>query len=228
MPFESSLPSTTSMRTTLALTICLIAMAILPTRAEEPATQHDRLYKHTRMLIALAKVRNEKDAVILVASRPGKNSEVAEQFIKLGGEIHLRADDVDYLRGRLPVDKILTLAASPDVEVLDLDVNIDLFDPTTDFPEPPEQPSSTPPDPDTPLSHPYLPGKDMDITNFQAAHPTYDGRGVGMAILDATPDMLVPELQKATSLDGQPIRKISELLGQNGPCCSSQRRKVYG
>src|SRR5579862_619218 len=209
-----------------AVILCLAAVcALLPSRAETrpsghdqgQAVNHDRMYKHARMLIALAKVRNEKDAVILVASRPGKNAAVAEEFSKLGGEVHFKADDVDYLRGRLPVDKILTLAASPNVQSLDLDINIDLFDPTVDFPEPPEQPSSTPPDPDTPLSHPYLPEKDMDITDMQAAHPTYDGRGVGMAILDATPDMLVPELQKATSIDGQPIRKISELLAVTDP-----------
>jgi hypothetical protein len=207
------------------LGLCLAGMlSFLPSRAEwlaelradEPA-HHDRMYKHARMLIALAKIRNEKDAVVLVASKTGKNPTVATEFAKMGGEVHYRADDVDYLRGRLPVDKIMALAASPLVQSLDLDIDIDHFDPTVDFPEPPEPPSATPLDPDTPLSHPYLPEKDMDISDLQAAHPTYDGRGVGMAILDATPDMLVPELQKATSIDGQPIRKISELLSVTDP-----------
>src|SRR5579871_1714692 len=185
--------------------------------ANEPIPHSSPLYKHARMLITLAKMRGEKNAVVLVASKTGKNAAVSEEFTKLGGEIHFRADDVDYLRGRLPVDKILILADSPNVTSLDLDVNTDTFDPSSDFPEPPEKASSTPPDPDTPLSHPYLPEKDMDITAMQAAHPTYDGRGVGMAILDATPDMLAPELQRATSLDGQPIRKISELLASTDP-----------
>jgi len=178
---------------------------------------HDRLYKHVRMLIALATVRGEKTAVVLLASRAGKNGAVADEFAKLGGEVHFRADDVDYLRGSLPVDKIFTLASSPNVESLDVDVNTDTFDPSMDYPEPPEPPSSTPPDPDTPLSHPYLPEKDMDITDFQAAHPTYDGRGATMAILDATPDILAPELQRATSLDGQPVRKFVELLSSTDP-----------
>ncbi len=212
------------MRTVWMVTVLASGVSVLfgleswrtPLRAGEPA-RHDRMYKHARMLIALAKVRNEKDAVVLVASRPGQNAAAVAEFTKLGGEVHYRADDVDYFRGRLPVDQILAFAGSPLVESFDLDVNIDRFDPTVEFPEPPEPASSGPSDPDTPLSHPYLPEKDMDITDMQAAHPTYDGRGVGMAILDATPDMLVPELQSATSLDGQPIRKISELLSVTDP-----------
>ena len=121
------------------------------------------------------------------------------------------------LRGRLPVDQVEKLSTSLNVESLDIDVDIDRFNPAQEFPPEKEKPSSVPPDPDTPLSHPYLPQKDMDIVDFQVGHPTYDGRGVGMAILDATPDMLVPELQRATSLDGQPIRKISELLASTDP-----------
>ncbi|GIT51190.1 MAG: hypothetical protein Ct9H300mP15_14030 [Gemmatimonadota bacterium] len=41
------------------------------------------------------------------------------------------------------------------------------------------------------------------------SNPTYDGRGVKIAMIDMNPDPLLPELQVATDLDGQPIRKIS-------------------
>ncbi len=215
MPYRAELPMRKLLALAFLVSLFFVATSVLT--ADEPSARSGPLYKHARMLIALAKMRGEKDAVVLVASKVGKNATVNEEFTKLGGEVHYRADDVDYLRGRLPVDKILILAGSPNVTSLDLDVNTDTFDPSAEFPEPPEAPSSTPPDPDTPLSHPYLPEKDMDITAMQAAHPTYDGRGAGMAILDATPDMLAPELQRATSLDGQPIRKISELLASTDP-----------
>jgi hypothetical protein len=177
----------------------------------------DKLYKHEYALIALSRLRGDKDVVILVAARTGRIAEAVEEFTKLGGEVHFRADDVDYLRGRLPVDKVVKLSLSSSVESLDIDVDVDRFNPEQDFPPEAEKPSSVPPDPDTPLSHPYLPQKDMDIVDFQAEHSTYDGRGVGMAILDATPDILAPELQRATALDGQPVRKISELLASTDP-----------
>jgi len=186
-------------------------------RAAAANSEHGKLYKHEHLLIVLSKLRGEKDVVVLVAARTGKIAEAAQEFARLGGDVHFRADDVDYLRGRLPVDAVENFSMSPNVESLDIDVDIERFNPEQDFAPPAEKPSSVPPDPDTPLSHPYLPQSDMDIVDFQAGHATYDGRGVGMAILDATPDILAPELQRATSLDGQPIRKISELLASTDP-----------
>src|SRR5271168_2072617 len=112
----------------VALALCFAILAGLRSSRAGEARPHDRMYKHARMLIALAEVRNEKDAVILVASRTGKNPAVAAEFAKMGGEVHYRADDVDYLRGRLPVGQIMALAASPDVQSLDLDVDTDRFD----------------------------------------------------------------------------------------------------
>jgi hypothetical protein len=201
----------------VALGLAWYGFGMAAPRAADGNSGHEKLYKHEHELIALSKLRGEKDVVVLVAARTGKIAAAAEEFTKLGGEVHFRADDVDYLRGRLPVDQVEKLSTSLNVESLDIDVDIDRFNPAQEFPPEKEKPSSVPPDPDTPLSHPYLPQKDMDIVDFQVGHPTYDGRGVGMAILDATPDMLVPELQRATSLDGQPIRKISELLASTDP-----------
>jgi hypothetical protein len=177
-----------------------------------------KLFKNHYELIGQAKLRGEKDAVVVIASRHGRNSAVAADVVRLGGEVHFRADEVDYLRARMPIDHIVALANLDDVQSLDIDVDFDKFDPTLDFgPGDKEKPSAVPPDPDTPLSHPYLPSTDMDIDRFRVANPTFDGRGVTLAILDATPDMLLPELQSATSLDGQPIRKIANLLAATDP-----------
>jgi hypothetical protein len=186
---------------------------------EQPGTASSgKLFKNHYELIAQARLRGEKSVVVLVAARRGENSQVAREVTRLGGEVHFRADEVDYLRARMPVEKIPDLAKSENVQSLDIDVDPDKFDPTLDFPSDDKPtPSSVPPDPDTPLSHPYLPEADMDIDAFRASHPTFDGRGVTLAILDATPDMLLPELQSATSIDGQPIRKIANLLASTDP-----------
>ena len=213
--------------TTTWLLIIGIACCAGLSRAQEHSSEklrsplpsaRGKLFKNHQELIGQAQLRGEKDAVIVIAARPGRNPAAAADVTRLGGEVHFRADEVDYLRARMPVGQIVALADSENVQSLDIDVDYEKFDPTLDFgPGDEEKASSVPPDPDTPLSHPYLPSTDMDIDGFRAGHPTFDGRGVTLAILDATPDMLLPELQSATSLNGQPLRKIASLLAASDP-----------
>ncbi|MGW8265608.1 MAG: hypothetical protein ACWGSQ_04520, partial [Longimicrobiales bacterium] len=61
---------------------------------------------------------------------------------------------------------------------------------------------------DFPLTHRYSPLGDLRATEFLEAHPTYDGRGVRVAMIDMNPDMLLPELQMARTLEGEPVPKI--------------------
>lgn len=199
----------------------LVPALILPASGQVPSTvaPQRKLFKNHHILMALAAARGDKDLVVLIASRPGENARVADEVKRLGGEIHYREDSVDYLRARVPLASMEKLAAFDGVQNLDIDLDIDKWNPSFDdwFTPEKEQPSNNPPDPDTPLSHPYLPEKDMDILPLTEQNPTYDGRGTGVAILDATPDFLAPELQSATSIDGRPIRKIAEALAASDP-----------
>lgn len=61
---------------------------------------------------------------------------------------------------------------------------------------------------DYPLTHRYSPLGDLGAAAFLEANPTYDGRGVRVAMVDMNPDMLLPELQMARTLDGEPVPKI--------------------
>jgi hypothetical protein len=208
-----------------AALIILIGTILIGTQvaigATKPATASTqrKLFKNHRLLMALAAARGDKDLVVLIASRPGDNARVVEEVQRLGGEIHFREDSVDYLRARVPLAMMENLAAFEGTQSLDIDIDVDKWNPALDdiFPPEKEEPSNDPPDPDTPLSHPYLPTKDMDIERFGEDNPTYDGRGTGVAILDATPDFLAPELQSATSIDGRPERKIAEALAVSDP-----------
>ncbi|MCC6928409.1 MAG: S8 family serine peptidase [Gemmatimonadaceae bacterium] len=66
-----------------------------------------------------------------------------------------------------------------------------------------------PPLPETPLTDRYDPLTDMGAIDWRRANPTFDGRGVGIAIIDQNLDALLPELQVARTLDGTPTRKIA-------------------
>ena len=175
------------MRSVVKIWITLFVLIIggahsSPSRAQDHSSEKStntagrgKLFKNHYELIGQAKLRGEKDAVVVIASRPGRNSAVAADVVRLGGEVHFRADEVDYLRARMPIDHIVALANLDDVQSLDIDVDFDKFDPTLDFgPGDEEKPSAVPPDPDTPLSHPYLPSTDMDIDGFRVANPTFD------------------------------------------------------
>ncbi len=61
---------------------------------------------------------------------------------------------------------------------------------------------------DRPLTRRYSPLGDLRALDFLAANPTFDGRGVTIAQIDMFPDMLLPELQTAYTLDGRPTPKI--------------------
>lgn len=200
--------------------VILIGTQIAIGAAKPAAASAERkLFKNHRMLMALAAARGDKDLVVLIAARPGENTRVAEEVQRLGGEVRFREDSVDYLRARVPLAMMERLAAFEGTQSLDIDIDVDKWDPSFDdiFPPEKEEPSNNPPDPDTPLSHPYLPTKDMDIERLMEENLAYDGRGTGVAILDATPDFLAPELQSATSIDGRPIRKIAEALAVSDP-----------
>ncbi|MDE1175711.1 MAG: S8 family serine peptidase [Edaphobacter sp.] len=218
--FRKTMPKSRWCSTLLSKSmIALIAMTITVSLHAQSEPPSHVPYKHIHELVALSKIRGEKLPVVLVAAKQGKSAAVAQAWKEAGGEVHFLSSEVDYLRGRLPVDKVLTFAVRPDVESLDIDIDINSWDPVLfdSFGEDPDVRPSDPPEPDTPLSHPYLPQKDMDIPAFVAGGPHFDGRGATMAILDATPDMLLPELQHATSLDGGEIPKISELQSSTDP-----------
>ncbi|HWO32686.1 MAG TPA: hypothetical protein VNO32_28140, partial [Candidatus Acidoferrum sp.] len=83
---------------TASLGLAWYGYGIAASAAADSNSGHSKLYKHEHALIALSKLRGDKDVVILVAARTGKIAEAVGEFTKLGGEVHFRADDVDYLR----------------------------------------------------------------------------------------------------------------------------------
>ena len=70
---------------------------------------------------------------------------------------------------------------------------------------------------DYPLQHPYSPIKDLDAAEFLAKHPTWDGRGVTIALLDGNLDLLLPEFQTAYTIDGKTVPKIADYLNVTDP-----------
>src|SRR5688572_22451357 len=174
------------------------------------------LFKDTRGDIAAARARGEKDVLLVIASMPGANARVAKAITAKGGTVQFRADDVDYLRARLPLDQVDLLAADKDVHSINIssrpqqqgggggntENTIIATDTLKKRSWPPPLLSSYP------ITNRYDPLTDLRAVDFRKANPTYDGRGVTLAIIDMSLDPLLPELQSALTIDGKPVQKI--------------------
>jgi hypothetical protein len=221
-------------RTPLCLAIIVFASAALPA---QQVPRRPFLYKDARGELAAARARGDREVLLVIASAVGANARVAAAATQLGGAVHFRDDVVDYLRVRFPVDRVDELLRSPDVFSAEVSiggktsggstraygqVNSRAVAPagmelrftgvagaasaeTSKVAWPPKLPAY-------PLTNPYVPLADMGAADFRRAHPTYDGRGVVVAMVDGNngnADPLLAELQVATSIDGQPIRKFA-------------------
>lgn len=193
-----------------------------------PRESRPRLFKDSRQTLAMARAQGRKDVMVLVASRPGMAPAVAKRAASLGGDVRYRDDEIGYLRIRVAVDRATELAESDGVQSATVDIDdaypYRLGSGRGVLPGPGEP--SKPPNPvpdwpphlsEYPLEHPYSPVHDLAADDFLRAHPTFDGRGVTIGVLDGNFDMLLPEFQTAYSIDGKPVPKVADYLNVTDP-----------
>ena len=150
------------------------------------------LSKHDRELLAQAIVNGDPTVTLLIASVPGSNNKLANDIQKLGGTVRYREDSISYISAIVPVNKVSAVAALSSVEALDLNEIIPLEDPRPDSALPViPQPA---PGAGTPNNNPYMPIGDTGASQFMAANPTWDGRGVTIGFLDTGMSLDNPSL----------------------------------
>lgn len=183
------------------------------------------LFKDSRAELAQALALGESDVLLVIASMPGRNGQMAGAIEGLGGSVQYRDDEVDYLRARVPLDRIDELTSNPGLHSVDVSLTPErprafalADDEGAGGPELPFLESAEvaavdtiwpPVLPDRPLTDRYHPWRDVRAEEYLKENPTYDGRGVLIAMIDMNPDMLLPELQVAKSLDGSSVPKIA-------------------
>ena len=64
-----------------------------------------------------------------------------------------------------------------------------------------------------PADNPYMPIRDTGAAQFVAAHPTFDGRGVTVGVVDTGVDLVHPALQTTTTGE----RKIVDWITATHP-----------
>ncbi len=171
------------------------------------------LGKHDRALLVEAQAHGDHTATLIVVAGAGSSAKVQSAVEALGGTVRYREDDLGYLRVVVPLDKAKSVAAISGVQAVDVDETIALEDPK---PKPGGQQApapQTPPGSSTPAVNPYLPTGDMGAPQFVAAHPTWDGRGTTIGIIDTGVDLAHPALQTTTTGD----RKITDWVTATDP-----------
>ncbi|MEX2285085.1 MAG: S8 family serine peptidase [Gemmatimonadota bacterium] len=175
------------------------------------------LFKDARSDLIAARARGQKDVLLVLASMPRANARVAASILAAGGTIQYRDDDVDYLRARVPIERVEAFAADPNVHSINISTRANTqggggggnentviaSDTTRKRVWPPPLLSTYP------ITNRYDPLGDLRALDFRKQNPTFDGRGVTLAIIDMSLDPLLPELQSALTLDGKPVPKIA-------------------
>lgn len=209
----------------------VLPVLLLHAPAQDPIRRH--FFRDSRAELALARARGDSTVSLVIAAFPGRGREVARAAERLGGQVRYLDTTVDYVRARLPVAQAERIFDSPAVQTADVDVvgawtrPIMQDDGGDDDPTTPAGragPAREPTDPDWPprlgeypITNAYSPLEDLDADRLLRDNPTYDGRGVTIAVLDGTPDLLLPELQVARTLEGAPTRKVVDVLTVGDP-----------
>jgi len=208
-----------------------------PLRSEPARSRADSLWNRAasrdiiaenRRLMVRARVEGKTEAVVLIASAMGAAPRVAEAVVASGGTVRARFDDVGYLRVVMPLARFVELQRREDVVYALIDASYypeALVDAEPDAEAPGTAGWAGPPQDTTrkkpPLppeaftaDNPFVPMQDMRARDFQREHPTFDGRGVTIAVLEGRTivDVQHPTLQHARTLAGERVPKIAGLI----------------
>ena len=202
----------------------LAAMPMLPAGAQpsdpDPAASspiketsaRDKLGQADRDLLAEAVADGDKTVTLILATKTGEAGDVAASVEDLGGTVGKRVDRIGYVRATVPTKSVTKAAGLADVLKVDLNSTIELDDPSVDrgrrrgdlgrarCQHAGRQPVHA--DPARPAA-----------VAFKKAHPTWDGRGVTIGVLDSGVDLDHPALQKTSTGE----RKIVDWVTATDP-----------
>ncbi len=180
-----------------------------------------------RQLSAYPPARTGSKRRVLLAVTLGYTDSVVRAVTALGGVVEYRHDPVGYLRVRVPGDVLSRLTDIPAVDAILLVPTFPQFRGWHDVGAASAGSHAAPPAVSSPADgatalnaslaadNPYTSAVGMDAEAFRARHPTFDGRGITIAINDEGMDLLLPQMQTALTPDGRPTPKIVDILTAN-------------
>lgn len=193
-----------------ALIASLVLALAVPASYATADPGNNKPSKKDRELVAAAVASGESTVTMLFATTKGATGPVVAALQALGASVRKEEVAVGYIRANVPTDQVDAAAKVSGVLGSEVDQvwEIVLPDATDGGAAQVDPPGAT-----TPSQNPYMPTRDIGAPQFVAAHPTFDGRGTTIGILDSGIDLGHPALQ--TTSTGE--RKIIDWLSYTDP-----------
>jgi subtilisin family serine protease len=174
---------------------------------------------HDQQLLTEARSAKEKTVTVILMADQGKTASVSSAVADLGGTVTKSAAKVGYLRATVPTAKVEKVAGLKGLRAIDLNESIPLPEPEPKASAASARAAAAIPAPgkSTPAANPYLPTQEMGSVDFKKAHPTWDGRGVTIGVVDSGVSLDNPALQ--TTSTGE--RKIVDWFTATDPLTDS-------
>ncbi|SCL21726.1 Subtilase family protein [Micromonospora pallida] len=210
-------------RTAAALAAAVVAAGGLsllsaPVQAQPSTGTGDKLGNHDRALIAQYSRQHLRRSApadagqptpdfvtLMIAVRDGRTEQAEQALAALGADVTRTEARIGYLKANVPFDDVEKVLALDDVVRVDVDELLKLDDTRPDLGTTSTtvtaEAGATPPAPSatTPADNAYLPTNETKSVDFKAAHPTYDGRGVTIGVMDTGIDPTHPALATTTT-----------------------------
>ena len=193
-----------------ALVVACLAV-IGASAASSPHRLKSKFTKHDHVLLAKKRAQGAVRVSVLVVTPRKRTAPVAKKLRQLGGKIVYRHNRLGYIRVLMPTRNAEKASRLAGIQAINMDETVPLPDPHPDG----QQPVSPQPAPSagTPRSNPYMPTRDTGAAQFVQSHPSWDGRGVTVGILDTGVDLDHPSLN--TTSTGQ--AKIADWVTYTHP-----------
>lgn len=174
------------------------------------------LDSHSARLLADALTQRAARMTVLLGVQPENVPVVLSRIRGLGGIVDRVEAELGYARIRIEPARVAELMTWREIDIVDLGNFADqpwhAVVATRAPPAAQSRPATTPAEPlIEPAAVAHL-APEMGTLELLRAHPSFDGRGVTIAVIDGTPDLLSSHLQHALDLNGQRVRKFADII----------------
>jgi Subtilase family len=239
----------------ILLAVLAVAIATGPERSRVSSedtvpAEARRMSFDNRVLLNRAVVAGLRTLEILVLARAadgngfaGRVHDVADLVTRIGGRVAKTEDAIGYLRVEVPTERLLELAGDAAIEAYHISSlsrgawyrdaappsNAEMFRSYEVTPiaatEPVVKHAELPALSPTDARAPGYTADDAGVGRWLDEHPTYDGRGVTIAIVEGSaPSFIDPTLHGAKTLDGRDVPKIAGVLNVATPAAHDDSR----